>query len=127
MQRKTRNLLLTAVAFVAALAIWLGLRGNRTIPILPEKTVMPAVPPSSSNAVTGQLKAPGIADKLHSISTSLSSTQTIADGRRKLTDLKRLLSASSTNEISAEIRKFLDSKVDASTGDGFRINSNHFL
>ena len=65
--------------------------------------------------------------KLQSAANELAAAQT-SDGKMEtLARLRQTLASGSTNEISNAIRRFLDTKIDAPTGQGFKIGGNGSL
>jgi hypothetical protein len=65
-------------------------------------------------------------EKLQSVSTEVLPHEARAPQRR-LEELRQALSALPTNEASAAICRFLDSKADASTGQGFKVGPDGSL
>lgn len=64
---------------------------------------------------------------LFSTANDLASTKSAEERKSALARLRQFLATGSTNEITAAIRKLLDSKADAPTGQGFKIGKGGVL
>jgi hypothetical protein len=124
-QNNSKRILAIAGFFVAALlagGLWHW--ANR-----------PATPLTSAGGLTNgtassPLKAsanPAGEEKLKAAAKQLAGAADAPARNQVLAALKAELAAGSTNEISAAIRRFLDSKTDAPTRQGFKIGKGGFL
>jgi hypothetical protein len=68
-----------------------------------------------------------VAQLLQSAANDLAAAQTADEKHQALSRLRQTLATVSTNELSAAIRQFLDTKTDAMTGQGFKIGGNGSL
>jgi len=128
MQRKLRNIVVVGLAgsLLVVIAFWQKQKSHRIEPATstPEPiTVSTKLTPNTplsveTNALYGALR---------SASTNLLASKERTIGQKFLAELRQTLSGTQTNEASAAIQRFLDSKIDAPTGQGFKINANHFL
>ena len=107
---------------VALLAAWLWLRRTS-----------PAGPPTGST-ISQSLNTNTIADtrrtweeKLREAAANLAGAPDAAGKSEVLARFRKTLAVGSTNEVSAAIRAFLDSKIDAPTGQGFKVGQHGFL
>jgi hypothetical protein len=66
-------------------------------------------------------------EKLRGAAKDLNGVLNASGKNRVLALLRNALASGSTNEVSAAIRRFLDSKIDALTGQGFKIGQHGFL
>jgi len=128
MQGKLRNLLFIILP-CALVVLVIYLRNHKTRNTQP--TTQATSEKSASANLTPQM-APAtnhlnetLYTALCAASTNLLSTK--VHGGQSLADLRQALSEAKPNEASMAIRQFLDSKADAPTGEGFKINGNHFL
>jgi hypothetical protein len=127
MNGKCSKWLIVPVAALAIAAVaWWWLR--KTPSANPSATV-------STQAVPGTIQSSPVstesiinrAQLLQSASDELVTAQTIDGKNRALGRLREAMAAGSTNEMAAAIRQFLDTKTDASTGQGFKIGGNGSL
>ena len=65
--------------------------------------------------------------RLRAAATNLANTSDAAKQKQALALLRQKLASSQTHEASAAIRRFLDSKADATTRQGFKIGAKGFL
>ena len=82
--------------------------------------------PKSSAAVSPETK-PKIEPMLRAAADELASAQTAEAKRAALLRLQQALATGTTNEISAAIRRLLDAKMEASTGQGFKLGAGGAL
>lgn len=124
-QNNSKNILIVAAAFgVTLLATWLWLRANRpAAPTItsPGQTNGLAVPQSETSA------NPAWAEKLNVAAKNLAVATGVSGKNSALAELKTTIASGSTNEISLAIRRLLDAKTDAPTGQGFKIGKGGFL
>jgi hypothetical protein len=117
-----RLLIVAGMLVVALLAVWLWLRGTS-----------PAGPPTGStisqsgNTNTIANTRRNWEEKLREAAANLAGGPDAAGKSEALARLRKTLAAGSTNEVSAAIRAFLDSKVDAPTRQGFKVGKHGFL
>jgi hypothetical protein len=113
---------------VATLLLWLPLRRpTLVVPTSPGTARATALTKTSSGsgpAATMKTQLDGI---LHGALAGLEEAQYPAAKSRILAELRQALATGSTSEVSAAIRRFLDSKADASTGQGFKIGGHGTL
>lgn len=111
--------------FIVALLAWfLCLQGKR--PVTANKT---------SSGKTTNVATPQVAvsvnatldEKLRGAAKDLVGAPDAPGKNQALALLKAALASGSTNEMSSAIRRFLDSKLDAPTGQGFKIGEHGFL
>lgn len=106
----------------ALLAVWLCLRGTS-----------PAGPPigstisQSGNTNTMADTRRNWEEKLRGAAANLAGAPDAAGKSEALARLRKTLAAGSTNEVSAAIRAFLNSKIDAPTGQGFKVGQHRLL
>lgn len=126
-QNSSKVFLVLAVALVAAaLAGWPWVQTKR-----------PAVPTIPASRTTNQivvaprpsepLVAPSLGDRWQAAMNKLAGATDATGKKDALAALKAALASGSTNEIAAAIRRFLESKVDAPTGLGFKIGQGGWL
>jgi hypothetical protein len=117
-RKNTLYLLTVGLALAAALVSWPRTK-SPSPPITASGTSR-----SASRAGTDQSAVPGeqaLAERLRAASISLGASG--ANVRQQLAELRRALSTASANAAAAAIRRFLDSKADALTGQGFKIGA----
>jgi hypothetical protein len=119
----------TGVLIAAALAAWWWPRGagpegatvvSSNAPA--HTTPMEADTRGAAVGATGELDA-----RLRAAVADLANGSDAAKRKQALALLKQTLASSPTREASAGIRRFLDSKVDAPTRQGFKIGAKGFL
>jgi len=129
MNRAKWTLVALAVIVVTAILVWRNPHAGR--PAAPASTPSSPTPAPVSADKTSPKSLPGAAsgldEKLHSAQVALQSAQDAASKRQQLAALLQALSSTPTNEASRAIREFLDSKADASTGQGFKIGGHGVL
>jgi len=113
---KTRWLAVIVVVLAGLAGLWL--LNNKSTSNNPH----PIPTPTASQAKLGSETA-----ALATIAKELSDAQTPEQKRAALERLRKALASGSTNEISAAIRNLLDSKVDGSTGQGFKVGAGGIL
>src|SRR5262245_906916 len=103
------------LALTVAGGAWLWLRG-----IKPKSAAEPSAPQNDPRVAT----APVVPESdLQSAARELAAARTSEERNTAQARLNKVLTASSTNEMRVAIRQLLDSNVDASTGQGFRIGA----
>jgi len=112
---------LAGVAVVLALAAGLWCLAHKSPPNNPS-TSPTAVPSPSPNAASGKSDP-----ALGNAAKALAAAQTPEDKRSALDRLRQALAGGTTNEISAAIRTLLDSKIDSSTGQDFKVGAGGSL
>jgi hypothetical protein len=81
-----------------------------------------------TNTAEGAVATAGELDaRLRATAADLASASDAATQKQALAQLRQTLASSPTNEASAAIRRFLDSKMDAPTRQGFKIGAKGFL
>lgn len=124
-QGYSKNHLIVAIALgVTLLAGWWWLHPNR--PVAPLTNVRGQTNEMASPQ-SPALGASSLDDDLRTAAKNLASANDAAEKNQALAALKAALASGSTNEISAAIRRFLDSKMDAPTGLGFKIGKGGLL
>ena len=112
------------------LGLWWRLRQTSPTPVpsLTASNVATLAAASLSNppVSTGSPK-PGLIDAFQAAAAQLTNAQDTAAKKRALEELRRALASGDKTEASAAIRKFLDSKADASMGLGFKIGAHGVL
>jgi len=78
--------------------------------------------PGAGSAATGELDA-----RLRAAAADLANVSDAAKQKQALALLRQTLGSSPTSEASAAIRRFLDSRMDAPTRQGFKIGAQGFL
>jgi hypothetical protein len=118
-------MLLIGVPCALVLLIFLS-RGHRGRNVEPASSVAPrtsVISPSQPAIRTNHVN-----ERLYGALSAASTNLLFAQGRHQsLAELRQILSAAPSSEVSTAIRQFLDSKADATTGLGFKINGAHFL
>ena len=107
---------------VTALAWW-WLR--RTPPAKPAAFGTPPAPITTQTTTTETKRTPE--QWLQSAANDLAAAHTADEKNQALSRLRQTLATVSTNELSVAIRRFLDTKTDAITGQGFKIGGNGSL
>src|SRR5260221_8507662 len=106
-------------------ALWIGARQQPLPPSLPPPVRATAASPKAiPSSDSGQAE---LGEALRAARAALEGTQGSQSKRQQLDALRQALSSSRTNEVSAAIRSFLDSKADAATGQGFKIGGHGAL
>jgi hypothetical protein len=122
---------LTGIAAVMALAIWWRLREAPPTAPVPTSGASNAVTPAAASLSNPPISAaspkPGLIDAFSAAAAQLKNAPDAAARKKALEELRQALAAGSTNEVSAAIRRFLDSKADAPTGLGFKIGAHGAL
>ena len=118
------RLAITGTLIAAALAGWQWPRGTQTgakgkpFPATPAK--MTTAPPANPGPTNWD-------NQLHTAANDLSEASDATGRNRVLERLSQTLAAGDKSEISAAIRRFLDSKLDGPTGQGFKIGQKGYL
>jgi hypothetical protein len=110
-----------AMVLVMALGVWLWRHKAQ-----PATFSVASRFPSTKQTVS-EIPAAGLKGKLYSISAELREARDSATQKQRLAELRSALSAGLTNESSAAVVQFLNSKADAPTGQGFKIGGKGFL
>jgi len=122
MQGSSRKLLVLVIAAVlVAAVVWTVRRtGERHKPLSsPPQTTLASNTSPAPAAQTGA----SLEDKLRQFSHATQDTPPAA----RMAELRAALAAVPKDQAVAQIRRFLDSKEDASTGQGFKISGSGFL
>lgn len=107
-----------AVVLVVAFAWWL----RKPSPVNLGKNGSEPPRPNASEASTTAIQSENTSEqRLRSAANSLAAAATTDAKREALARLREVLATGATNEITAAIRRFLDSKTDAATGLGFKL------
>ena len=104
--------------------MWLGWHppGRPPAPVVPVDTTLPV-----NSIAHGPAQVQSLDDRLRAGLAGLS-VATDAEARRKaLAQIRAELSSASSNQAAAVIRRFLDDKADATTGQGFRLGGGGLL
>jgi hypothetical protein len=132
MREKSSNWLAGVVALIAlaALGIWWHLRAPTAAPA-PPATVANAPraatsSPANSTEPTANSK-PGLPNQFQTALSQLTGSEDAGAKKKALAELRRSLAGGDPKEAAAAIRKFLDSKQDAPTGEGFKIGAHGML
>jgi hypothetical protein len=117
------------LVIVLALVVWWRSRGLG--PVGPEPASSNA-PAESVTAPTGALSAASevkgtLQDKLQAGTAALASAPDAAGKQQAMAALRQALAGSATNDAVAAIRRLLDSRADAPTGQGFKVSGNGSL
>jgi hypothetical protein len=126
MSRKARNLLLWifSATSIAVMGLWVANRWTAQSPVRLKSKAKTTV---QSEPVASTVGSGSLSEHLLRCLQDLRSTADTSAMRKRLRDLEAEMLRFNTNEISAGIRKFLDSKADASTGSGFKIGRHGSL
>ena len=119
MRNSSRKVVVLAVAVLLVVAVVLFRRGGGG-----ERHKPPAVPPpvtSVSNTPVSQIGG-NLEDKLRQFAQV-----TAAPPAARIAELRAALAGTPKQEALAQIKRFLDSKTDAPTGQGFKISGSGFL
>ena len=117
------------VLIAVALAVWWWPRGTGPGGAIMVSSNAPAHSPAretntggAATEVTGDLNA-----SLRTAAADLANASDAAKQKQALALLRQTLASSPASEASAAIRRFLDSKMDAPTRQGFKIGAKGFL
>ena len=113
------NNALVSIALLTGLALWVWQRGSRQVTVWAPLAIKAGR--TSTTAPLAQQGPGGLEEGLKATATGLVAAQGRGKAREQLARLRQALAAASTNEASAVIRRFLDSKADALTGQGFKL------
>lgn len=115
MHTPNSKLLFVAVALCigAWLAGWLWLRGKQ--------------PGATSGGTTANSSNVLLTERLRGAARELAEATDASGKNQSLTIIKQVLTSGSTNEVSLAIRRFLETKTDAPTGQGFKVGPHSFL
>jgi hypothetical protein len=111
-------LIFAGTLIVALLAGWLW---------LPAGSPTGGMISQSGNTNTTADLMPNWDEKLRGAVTNLAGSLDVTGKNRVLALFRQALASGSTNEVSSAIRRFLDSKIDAPTGQGFKVGQHGFL
>lgn len=115
---------LAALLLVAAFAWWLGKSPSAN----PGKKVSEQPSPNTNRtSATANQSESALEQRLQSAANALASAATTDAKRQALVRLREGLGTGSTNGISTAIRRLLNSKTDAVTGQGFKLAGNGSL
>jgi hypothetical protein len=112
-----------ALAAILAVSLWPRKSATRVSP-------SPTVPPSATLPPTNLVAAPaitGLENQLRSVSVALQNHNDPQTANERLSELRRALLSVPAGDAVAAIRRFLDSKADAPTSQGFKIGAGGFL
>jgi hypothetical protein len=119
---------IAAMIALLMLGIWWRLRESP--PVAPVAASNVATPPAASLAnppVSTASPKPGLIDAIQAAVAQLTNARDAAVKKKALEELRRSLAGCDKTEVSAAIRRFLDSRVDAPTGLGFKIGGHGVL
>jgi hypothetical protein len=85
-----------------------------------------ATSPAKGRGIAAETSS-GLDDKLRGAAAGLASTPDAAGRRQVLAVLGQILATGDRNEVSTAIRRFLESKTDAPTGQGFKLGAKGAL
>ena len=117
------------VLIAATLAVWWWPRGTGPGGVIMVSSNAPAHP-TATEADTRGVGAEAAGDlnaRLRAAAADLANASDAAKQKQALALLRQTLASSPTSEASAAIRRFLDSKADATTRQGFKIGAKGFL
>jgi hypothetical protein len=115
---------------LTVLVIWWQLREASPPVPGPPVAVTNAAEAATSLSNSPAAKAnvnPVLIDACRAAAAQLTGAQDAAARKKALEELRQALASGNSNEVSAAIRRFLDSKADASTGLGFKIGAHGAL
>lgn len=116
-------LVITTVVLVALPALWLWHSSSKTV-----SSTQPSFQQSiATNVPAVKLEPTAFDEALTKAWKDQAAATDDAGKRQALALLKAAAATGSTNDISTAIRRFLDSKQDAPTGQGFKVGKNGFL
>lgn len=122
---------IAAMMVLLMLGIWWRLRDTSPPTPVPSSAGSNVATPVAANLSNPPISAaspkPGLIDAFQAAVAQLTNARDAAARKQALEELRRSLAGGDKNEASAAIRKFLDSKADASTGLGFKIGSHGML
>lgn len=126
MNTKTSKLVLIValVAILASFGWWVSKRRGDGKIAGADKAITSTNTPASENRST-PLSAPEL--NLESAAKALGAAQSADDRNAALARLREVLQSGNTNEMSLAIRRLLDGKTDAVTGQGFKIGGGGSL
>jgi len=127
MARAKWTLITLTVVLLATLAAWRGRHRAQPAASAPASPVL--TPPNAGATSTSAFAAtPDRLDEmLWSAQSALQTPQDAGSKRQQLAALRQVLSSKPTNDVSTTIRRFLDSKADAGTGQGFKVGGHGVL
>jgi len=119
----------TGLVIAMAVTGWLAFNKTKSTSPLPPRNGISAsgLNPGSSNPIASSDTRLTFDGKLGEIAAGLVNANDKAGRSQMLARLRELLATGSTNEISQAIRGLLDSKIDAPTGEEFKISDHRFL
>src|SRR6266567_6387377 len=133
MARGRWTVLALAVGLLAALAVWRGRQRVQSAASAPASPVS-ASPSAGINRKERRERreriagtADGLEEMLRSAQAALHTAQDAGSKRQQLAALRQALSSMPSKNVTIAIRKFLDSKADAGTGQGFKIGGHGVL
>jgi len=118
-----------ALGVVALVALWWSCRETHPEMERPSPAAPPVFNPASQthHRLSPVEARSGLADLLPSAVANLKAAETADQKGATLSHLRQALTGVSTNEASALIRRFLDTRADAPTGRGFKIGGQGIL
>jgi len=112
------------LAVVAGLGLWAWQR-NRSRTSVPPPIHQPRQ--AGTNVVAGGRVADGLGGQLEAAAAELASARGKGSGQEQLSRLRQALAAAPSQEAVSAIGRFLDSKADAPTGQGFKLDGKGWL